>query len=115
MTKKKFEAVAFAVDDEGRGMVADNGVTFFVPNLLKGEKAEIETTFSYGKPSDARVVKRLTNSPDRVTPKCKYYDKCGGCSIMHMSYESQLKYKQEKVYNLLKKLVNSVPIKSIKV
>jgi len=84
-------------------MVADNGVTFFVPNLLKGEKAEIETTFSYGKPSDARVVKRLTNSPDRVTPKCKYYDKCGGCSIMHMSYESQLKYKQEKVYNLLKK------------
>ncbi len=103
MTKKKFETVAFAVDDEGKGMVADNGVTFFVPNLLKGEKAEIETTFSYGKPSDARVVKRLTNSPDRVTPKCKYYDKCGGCSIMHMSYESQLKYKQEKVYNLLKK------------
>ena len=49
MTKKKFEAVAFAVDDEGKGMVADNGVTFFVPNLLKGEKAEISALLAqYG-------------------------------------------------------------------
>lgn len=103
MTKKTFEATAFAVDDEGKGMVAFNGQTFFVPNLLKGEKALIETVFVNGKRREVRVLKRFNDSPQRVKPLCPHYSACGGCSLMHMSYEAQLEYKRLKVQNLLKK------------
>lgn len=30
--------------------------------------------------------------------------KCGGCSIQHMSYDCQLKYKKNKVYQNLKRI-----------
>lgn len=103
MTTKRFEAEAFAIDDEGKGMVADNGTTFFVSNLLKGERAVIETVYNYGRLKEARVVKRLNSSPDRVNPPCPYYERCGGCSLMHLDYPAQLEYKRLKVQNLLKK------------
>lgn len=35
--------------------------------------------------------------------KCKYYGKCGGCQIYDISYEEEIEYKLQKVYNLLKK------------
>ncbi len=33
--------------------------------------------------------------------ECPVYKKCGGCQLLHMSYEKQLKYKKEKVSGLL--------------
>lgn len=103
MTKKTFEATCFALDDEGKGMVSYDGTTYFVPNLLIDEKAIIETVYTYGKPKEVTLKKRLSTSPERVKPKCEYFPKCGGCSLAHLEYESQLAYKRLKVQNLLKK------------
>lgn len=33
-------------------------------------------------------------SPDRVTPTCPKFGVCGGCSVMHMNRDSQLRLKQ---------------------
>ena len=38
-----------------------------------------------------------------VDPPCKYYKRCGGCQIQHLSNESQDDFKQEIVENLLSK------------
>jgi len=32
-------------------------------------------------------------SPAREDPKCSYFGKCGGCSLLHVNYESQISYK----------------------
>ena len=34
---------------------------------------------------------------------CPYYDKCGGCDLLHLSYIEQLKYKENKVKEIIKK------------
>jgi 23S rRNA (uracil1939-C5)-methyltransferase len=95
---------ASAMDDTGKGIVRYNGDTLFVPNLLPGEKGEIEIYYGYnGKPYKAELVKRLTDSPDRVKPICPSFEVCGGCNLMHMKYSLQLLYKQNKVKNLLHK------------
>ncbi len=37
------------------------------------------------------------NSADRVEPRCAASNYCGGCSLQHMSSESQIRFKQQQV------------------
>ena len=34
---------------------------------------------------------------------CPYFHECGGCDLLHMSYNNQLKFKQDKVIDILTK------------
>ena len=106
MTKKTSTQTAFALDDNGRGIVRIDDKTIFIDNLLTGEQGEITTIYKYGKLKEAKLEKRLTTSQDRVTPNCPYYTSCGGCNLMHLNYLQQLIYKQEKVKNLLHKFAH---------
>lgn len=103
MTRRTNETTCIDLDDFGKGIVRIGETTAFVDNLLPGEKAKVITNFSYGKLHDAKIEERLTTSPDRVKPACKYYPNCGGCQLMHLSYEKQLEYKSKKVKDLLHK------------
>ena len=38
----------------------------------------------------AEVMQVLEPSPERVTPRCPHYTKCGGCHYQHLSYAGQL-------------------------
>lgn len=40
---------------------------------------------------------------DRTEPLCPYFFECGGCQLQQMTYEAQLKWKQAKVIETLKK------------
>jgi len=95
-----------AIDDKGKGIVRYNDLTIFVDDLLIGEKADIKLIFKYGKLFSATAIKRYNDSPIRIKPKCEIYSKCGGCNLMHLKYEEQLKYKQLKVQNLLHKFAH---------
>lgn len=94
------------LDTEGRGIVTFNGKEFAVPFLLDGEKAKISLV--YGKnETGARLEEVLTQSPERVKPACPYFTKCGGCDLMHMTYEKQLQVKENHVAQVLKKRIES--------
>lgn len=103
MSKKLTRVTCEGIDDFGRGIVHVEDKTVFVDNLLPGEVADVATYYEYGRLKDARVEKRYKDSPDRVKPICKNYPLCGGCQIMHLSYEKQLEYKTKKVKNLIHK------------
>lgn len=104
MSKKTFSKIKCEkLDDFGLGIVYLDNLTCFVNDLLPGEIVDIETTFTYGKLSSCKVLKRYNDSPYRVKPICPLYKECGGCQIMHLSYEKQLEYKKEKVKQLLHK------------
>ena len=107
MTKRIFDVKCVGLDDFGRGIAhPDEKTTCFLDNFLPGEEGRIATFFSYGKLDHAVLEERKTSSPYRVAPLCKYYPNCGGCQIMHLSYPEQLKYKQEKVKDLLHKFAH---------
>ena len=76
---------------EGHGVIKLDRYPIFVPNVLIDEEVEfkvikVKKNFAIGK-----LLKILKQSEQRVTPPCIYYEKCGGCQLQHMSYESQLK------------------------
>ena len=82
---------------EGHGVIKLDRYPIFVPNVLIDEEVEfkvikVKKNFAIGK-----LLKILKQSEQRVTPPCIYYEKCGGCQLQHMSYESQLKMKNNKL------------------
>ena len=88
---------------EGHGVIKLDRYPIFVPNVLIDEEVEfkvikVKKNFAIGK-----LIKVLKQSEQRVIPPCIYYEKCGGCQLQHMSYESQLKMKKQQVINLFHK------------
>ncbi|TCD48193.1 23S rRNA (uracil(1939)-C(5))-methyltransferase RlmD [Chlorobium sp. N1] len=53
---------------------------------------------------EAQAVEVLEPSVDRVEPPCSFFGVCGGCKLMHVGYEAQLRYKEKKVSDALRHL-----------
>ena len=82
------------LDASGKGLVKIKDEKVLIENLLPGEEVELEYTRGRG----VRVVSavRLTDSPLRVKPRCRVFDRCGGCQLQHVDYPAQLDWKKEK-------------------
>ena len=74
-------------DERGRGKAA------FVPFVLEGET--VEAILLEQKPgfARARADQIVAASPQRIEPRCPYFQRCGGCHYQHTSYEHQLEIK----------------------
>ncbi len=77
------------------------GWVVFVPHTLPGEKVIARIFRNDKSHSQADLVKIITKSPDRISPKCPLFGKCGGCQYQHLSYEKQLEWKTRQVEELL--------------
>ncbi len=62
-------------------MAKIEGKTVFVPQLLPGEKADIEITESHKDYDRGSIVKLIEKSEHRRNPPCPYYGICGGCNL----------------------------------
>ncbi len=97
------EVLIDRLDHQGRGITTVDGKITFVENALPGEIVDIKIIKSEKKINEAVLEKIIKKSPKRVEPICPYYHECGGCSLMHLSYDDQLLYKENKVVDILKK------------
>ena len=93
-----------AIGSEGEGIAHANGYTLFVKDTVPGDRIEarvVKTGKSYGY---ARCERIIEASKDRIEPVCPISKRCGGCQFQHLSYEAELKFKQEKVFNCIKRI-----------
>ena len=97
------------LDNQGRGIAFVGGVITFIPNTLPSETADIRITKRSKKVNEGQVISLMEKSPKRVESKCKYYSVCGGCDLMHISYQDELEYKENKVKEVLGKFANIDP------
>lgn len=100
--------VSVAIDSiaaGGDGVGRTNGLVVFVPRTAPGD---VVTAQISGKGHFARGALRniVTPSPVRIDPPCSHYtrDKCGGCQLQHMTYDSQLVAKQIIVRDSLQRI-----------
>lgn len=93
-----------ALGSSGEGIGLYNGFIVFVEGALPGESAKVSITEVHKNYAKAKLLQVLEPSDVRVKPACPVYDLCGGCQIMHLSYEQQLAYKTDKVRDSLKKI-----------
>lgn len=97
------------LDHNGRGITRVNNKITFIKNALSGEIVDIKIIKEKKNYNEGEVVHLIEKSKNRIIPKCPYYNECGGCDLMHMDYSFQLKFKEEKVKNILKKYANLEP------
>lgn len=48
-------------------------------------------------------------SADRAAPRCRYFGRCGGCSLQHLTSGGQVKVKQAQVLSALERISGVVP------
>lgn len=95
------QVVIEKLDHFGRGIAKVNNKIVFVPNTLKGDVVVIEIVKDYTSYSLGKVIKYIERVK-RSSP-CKYSNICGGCHLIEMNYQDQLKFKVNKIVELFKK------------
>ena len=94
------------LDYYGRGISRSSGKVYFIENALKDEDVSITLLKEKKKYCEAKSKEISNISKDRTEAKCKYYNFCGGCQLMHIKEEKQEEFKKAKVEELLKKFLN---------
>ena len=84
---------------DGRGVGRINGKAFFVEGALPGEDVEFRVTNEKRNFSEARLTKVLSASQYRTEPECRYFSKCGGCSLQHLQHSEQIEFKKQQLLN----------------
>ena len=83
-----------SLDHEGHGIARIDGKVTFVDGALAGERAEITVYRKHAKYNSANAVAILKASAQRTEPRCKYFGRCGGCSMQHLEASAQVAAKQ---------------------
>ena len=101
------EGLAIAkIDGKDRKGNEYNNFPLFVFGALDGESGFVEITKMTKTYAYATMLRLFdeNHSIYRTKPICPNYKECGGCNIMHMSYQGQLKFKQKMVEDTLRKI-----------
>ena len=82
----------------GEGVAQGQNGPVFVPFTLPGEKIEADVEGDRG-----TVIALQHISPERVSPPCPYFGRCGGCSLQHFHRRPYEAWKRSLIISALMK------------
>lgn len=85
----------------GEAVARLEGKTYFVADVMPGERAAVEVTKDKGSWARARLTEIVEASPDRVEPSCPHFTACGGCQWQFAQQERQSEWKRSIVESQL--------------
>ncbi len=109
MPPTSIETKIASLSHDGRGIATINSKTSFVAGALPNEVVQCKLTKKHRRYNEADVTAIVQASPDRVTPLCKHFGICGGCSMQHLEMQKQVQFKQEVLLEQLKHFGNVTP------
>ncbi|MDD5387978.1 MAG: 23S rRNA (uracil(1939)-C(5))-methyltransferase RlmD [Gallionellaceae bacterium] len=83
-----------SLDHEGRGVGHVDGKAIFVEGALPGELVRYSSYRKKPNFEQAQATDILKASTFRVTPRCRWFGICGGCSHQHLEESAQVAAKQ---------------------
>lgn len=111
MSRKRTERIVFenveVLDAGAKGVSvakAPDGKVIFIPNVVPGDVVDVQTVKKRKAYYEGKAVKFHKLSDNRIEPVCEHFGACGGCKWQNMSYEQQLFYKNQEVFNNLKRI-----------
>lgn len=100
---KKIEVLISNLDHQGRGIARVDNKVIFIPFALPEDKLLIEVIKEKKNFCEGKILEYINKSNMHTKQNCPYFEVCGGCDLRHMDYNNQLKYKENKVKEILKK------------
>jgi len=96
---------------DGLGIGRVQGMAVFVADMLPGEQGQVRIIKLAKKYAVGRRETLTLVSPERETPPCPLFPRCGGCTLQHLNYFGQLRAKHIHVQNCMRRLAKSdVPV-----
>lgn len=92
------------IAEEGKGVGKVNDLVIFIEKAVPGDIVDIELIRRKKRFYEARIQRIVQPSSHRAEPFCQHFGVCGGCKWQHLSYESQLQFKQKSVSDALQRL-----------
>ncbi len=80
---------------QGKAIARHEGKVIFTEGAIPGDVVDLLLTKNKKDFAEARVLKLLKPSTDRVEPFCRHFGVCGGCKWQMLPYVKQLQYKQQ--------------------
>ncbi len=87
----------------GAGVARVEDVAVFCPGAVAGDGAEIEIVSVKKRYAEAKMIRLITPSADRIPAECGISDRCGGCTFRHITYEAEAHLKEKSVRGALRR------------
>ncbi|MFN2457018.1 MAG: 23S rRNA (uracil(1939)-C(5))-methyltransferase RlmD [Chitinophagaceae bacterium] len=89
---------------EGKALGRLNGKVVFIENVVPGDVVDVRLSKNKKDWAEGFPTHFHSFSKERVVPFCQHFGVCGGCQWQMLPYEKQLQYKQQQVYDNLKRI-----------
>ena len=103
---KKHEVIEIKIENmefPNKGRATYEGETIRFKGGIQGQKVKARTTKWKKGIMEAKILEVLERSPMETEKGCLHYGVCGGCSYQTLSYENELKLKENQVRGLFEK------------
>ena len=78
----------------GKGLARSaSGLVLMVPMGLPGEELVVRPSRNKKGYQEAELVAVVAPHPQRISPPCRYFGRCGGCDLQHAAYPLQVEIK----------------------
>ena len=108
ITQTQAEEIRLRITDwsheaRGVGRLADGRVVF-VAGALPDEEVTARITRRAKGVAEATMLQCLSPSPERVSPPCPLFGRCGGCAAQHRCHEGTLAWKQQRAVQAMARI-----------
>lgn len=85
------------IDDNhnGNGICKINEFPVFVKEAVLGDIVNVRITKMFKKYALGEVIAFISKNCNHIDSLCPYYDRCGGCSLLHVSYDREVDLKEK--------------------
>ena len=82
---------------EGSGVGHADGLAVFVPGAAEGDEVQCVIIKAKSNYAIGKIQSVLHPSEDRTPSDCSVFPRCGGCVFRHITYEAELRHKEQRV------------------
>ncbi|HTD99087.1 MAG TPA: 23S rRNA (uracil(1939)-C(5))-methyltransferase RlmD [Mucilaginibacter sp.] len=101
-TNLVFENVSIIdIAEEGKGVGKADDFVLFVEKAVPGDIVDVQVYRKKKNFGEAKIIALKQASAYRTQAFCEHFGTCGGCKWQHMTYASQLQFKQKTVAGAL--------------
>ena len=97
-------ALIRSITHDGRGIADVTGKKVFVSGALEGETVRFIRRKRRRNYDEAELLEVLEPAPQRISPRCAVFGTCGGCSLQHVSGETQRSIKERTLRDNLERI-----------
>ena len=103
-TGDQIELVVEAMASSGDGICRHDGYTIFLPSGILQDRVVAEIIKTAPRFATAKTKEIVQSSPFRETPPCPVFPICGGCRFQDLTYDQQMKFKINTVFDALRRI-----------